>query len=174
MLFKFFETIDRYLEVFSTFVMIITMTVATLAAFVNVVLRYIFNASLTWAGELTSYLFIWSALFGAAYGFKIGMHLGVTIVIQKLKPAVAKWVLSFSLCIILGYLICLVFWGIDFVKFNHMMNMISVDLELEYWIIYLCVPISMTIASYQVLLKLIKTLQVPGDQFSYDMVMKEH
>jgi C4-dicarboxylate transporter DctQ subunit len=32
----------------------------------------------------------------------------------------------------------------------------------------------MAIASYQVLLKLIKTLRVPGDQFSYDMVMKEH
>jgi C4-dicarboxylate transporter DctQ subunit len=137
-------------------------------------LRYAFNASLTWAGELTAYLFIWSALFGAAYGFKIGMHLGVTILIHKLKPAVAKWVLSFTLCIILGYLVCLIFWGIDFVKFNHMMDMVSVDLELDFWIIYLCVPISMTIASYQVLLKLIKTVRVPGDKFSYDMVMKEH
>lgn len=169
-----FEKLDRYLELFSTFVMTVTMSVATLVAFVNVVLRYAFNASLTWAGELTAYLFIWSALFGAAYGFKIGMHLGVTILIQKLKPKVAKWVLSFSLTVILSYLICLVFWGYDFVVFNHMMEMVSVDLEISYWIIYLCVPISMSIASYQVLLKLIKTLRVPGDEFSYDMVMKEH
>ena len=169
-----FEKLDRYLEIFSTTVMTVTMSVATLVAFVNVVLRYCFNLSLTWAGELTSYLFIWSALFGAAYGFKIGMHLGVTIVIQKLKPRVAKWVLSCSLAIILGYLICLIFWGYDFVMFNHMMDMVSVDLEVPYWVIYLCVPIAMSIASYQVLLKLIKTLRVPGDEFSYDMVMKEH
>jgi C4-dicarboxylate transporter, DctQ subunit len=169
-----FEKLDLYLERFSTFVMVITMTCATLVAFVNVVLRYCFNYSMSWAGEATSYLFIWSALFGAAYGFKIGMHLGVTVIIQKLKPQVAKWVLSFSLVIILGYLICLIFWGYDFVKFNHMMEMNSVDLEIPYWIIYLCVPITMAIASYQVLLKLIKTLRVPGENFSYDMVMKEH
>ena len=157
-----FEKLDRYLEMFSTAVMTVTMSLATLVAFVNVVLRYCFNMSLTWAGEATSYLFIWS------------MHLGVTILIQKLKPRVAKWVLSFSLAIILGYLICLIFWGYDFVVFNHMMGMVSVDLEISYWIIYLCVPIAMSIASYQVLLKLIKTLKVPGDEFSYDMVMKEH
>jgi C4-dicarboxylate transporter DctQ subunit len=169
-----FEKLDRYLEYFSTTVMVVTMSVATLVAFVNVVLRYVFNMSLTWAGELTSYLFIWSALFGAAYGFKIGMHLGVTVLIQKLRPQVAKWVLSLSLLIILCYLLCLMVWGYDFVMFNHMMEMVSIDLELSYWIIYLCVPISMAIASYQVLLKLIKTLRVPGDQFSYDMVMKEH
>jgi len=171
---KIFETLDNYLEIFSTFMMMITMISATLIAFVNVVARYGFDYSMTWAGEAVSYLFIWCVLFGAAYGFKIGMHLGVTIVIQTIKPSIAKWLLSFSLVIILGYLICLFFWGIDFVKFNHMMGMVSVDLEIDYWLIYLCVPITMAIASYQVLLKLIKTIKVPADQFSYDMVMKEH
>lgn len=169
-----FSKLDRYLELFSTTVMVVTMTTATLVAFVNVVLRYLFNASLTWAGELTSYLFIWSALFGAAYGFKIGMHLGVTILIQKLRPAIAKWVLSFSLAIIFSYLVCLVKWGYDFVSFNHMMEMVSVDLQVPYWIIYLCVPVAMSIAAYQVLLKLVETLRTPSDQFSYDMIMKEH
>jgi C4-dicarboxylate transporter DctQ subunit len=168
-----FNTLDRYLEIFSLTVMTIAMAAATLAAFVNVVLRYVFNASLTWAGELTSYLFIWSALFGAAYGFKIGMHLGVTVLIQKIRPKVSKWILSGTLAIILAYLICLIFWGYDFVKFNYEMEMVSVDLNVPYWIIYLCVPISMFIASYQVLLKLIKTIKVPSSEFTYDMVMKE-
>ncbi len=169
-----FNRLDRYLELFSTAVMIVTMTTATLVAFVNVVLRYLFNASLVWAGELTAYLFIWSALFGAAYGFKIGMHLGVTILIQKLRPGIAKWVLSFSLAIIFCYLLCLIKWGYDFVTFNHMMGMVSVDLQVQYWIIYLCVPIAMSIAAYQVLLKLITTLRTPSAKFSYDMIMKEH
>ena len=128
---------------------------------------------MTWAGEAVSYLFIWCALFGAAYGFKIGMHLGVTVLIQKLNPKVAKWVLSGTLLIILTYLVCLVFWGYDFVKFNYDMEMVSVDLNVSYWIIYLCVPISMIISAYQVLLKLIKTVKVPSAEFSYNMVMKE-
>lgn len=168
-----FEKLDQYLEFFSVTVMTIAMAAATLAAFINVVLRYVFNASLTWAADLTSSLFIWSALFGAAYGFKIGMHLGVTVVIQKLPAKIAKWLLSATLVIILGYLVCLIFWGYDFVKFNYDMEMISVDLNVPYWIIYLCVPVSMIISAYQVLLKLIKTIRIPSAQFTYDMVMKE-
>ncbi len=169
-----FDRLDRYLEVFSTTVMMITMSVATLVAFVNVVMRYVFNMSLSWAGELTAYLFIWSALFGAAYGFKIGMHLGVTIVIQKLKPQVAKVLLTFSLVVIVIYLIALVVWGYNFCVFNYELEQVSIDLELPFWIIYMCVPISMSIASYQVILKIIKLLKIPGHEFSYDMVMKEH
>ena len=82
--------------------------------------------------------------------------------------------LSISLAIILVYLICLIFWGYDFCVFNHMMGQVSVDLEIPYWIIYLCVPIAMSIASYQVLLKIDQDPRVPADEFSYDMVMKEH
>lgn len=169
-----FEKLDQYLEIFSTTVMIITMSVATLVAFINVVLRYGFNFSLPWAGEMTSYLFIWSALFGAAYGFKIGMHLGVTILIQTLKPRIAKKVLTFALVVILGYLIALIKWGYDFCMFNAMLEQVSIDLGLPYWLIYMCVPISMSIAAYQVLLKIIRTLKIPADEFSYNMVMKEH
>jgi C4-dicarboxylate transporter DctQ subunit len=169
-----FEKLDRYLEIFSTTVMMIAMSLATLVAFINVVLRYVFNMSLSWAGELTSYLFIWSALFGAAYGFKIGMHLGVTIIIQKLRPRVAKYVLSFSLIVILVYLIALIYWGYNFCMFNYELEQVSVDLRLPFWLIYMCVPITMTIASYQVVLKIIRTLRIPAEQFSYNMVMKEH
>lgn len=168
------EKLDRLLEVFSTMVMIITMSVATLVAAANVVLRYGFNYSMSWAGELTSYLFIWSALFGAAYGFKIGMHLGVTILIQKLRPKTAKYVLSVSLVIVLGYLVALIKWGYDFCMFNAMLEQVSVDLEIPFWLIYMCVPISMSIASYQIVLKIIRTLRIPADRFSYHMVMKEH
>jgi len=171
---EIFDRLDRYLEYFSTAVMTLTMSLATLVAFVNVVMRYVFNGSLAWAGELTSFLFIWSALFGAAYGFKIGMHLGVTIVIQKLKPKVAKILLTITLVIILVYLIALIVWGYDFCRFTYMMGQIQVDLQMPFWIIYLCVPISMSIASYQIVLKIIRTLRIPSEDFSYDMIMKEH
>jgi len=170
----FFDKLDSWLEIFSTTVMIFTMSIATLVAFINVVLRYVFNMSLSWAGELTSYLFIWSALFGAAYGFKIGMHLGVTVLIHKLKPKVAKYLLSFSLVVIIIYLVALIIWGFQFCYWNYEIEQVSIDLSLPFWLIYMCVPISMSIATYQVILKLIKTLRVPADQFSYDMVMKEH
>jgi C4-dicarboxylate transporter DctQ subunit len=168
-----FEKLDSYLDYINMTIMTVMMAVATLLAFINVVLRYVFGTSLTWAGELTSYLFIWSALFGSAYGFKIGLHIGVTAIIQSIKPKIAKYILSLSLIVIFIYLLLIVKWGYDFVMFNYELEQVSIDLQLPFWIIYLCVPISMSIAAYQVLLKIIKTIRIPADQFSYDMVMKE-
>ncbi len=168
-----FKKIDNYINYFSTVVMMITMIMATLVAFVNVVMRYCFNYSMTWAGELTSYLFIWSALFGAAYGFKVGMHIGVTAIIQILKPKIAKIVLIVTLVIILIYLTAVMCWGYNFIVFSYQMEQVSVDLRLPFWIIYLCVPITMFIADYQILLKLIKAVKTPSDKFTYEMIMKE-
>src|SRR5690349_24875420 len=63
------------------------MAIATVVIFVSVLHRYTADIpwiwkvtqhlSLTWAQELCIYLFIWMAKFGAAYGVRTGIHVGV-------------------------------------------------------------------------------------------------
>jgi len=165
------ETIDRLISYFCITIMTIGMSVATLVAFVNVVLRYLFNTSLPWAGALTSYLFIWSALFGAAYGFRTGIHIGVTVLVQTLKPKWAKIFTFFTTLIVLIFLICFTKWAIEFIVFSIKLKQIDIDLRIPFWIIYLCVPLSLAIASYQVFLKLIKIIKTPAQEFNYNQVM---
>jgi C4-dicarboxylate transporter DctQ subunit len=167
------KKIDDAITFFSITVMTICMSVATIVAFINVVLRYAFGASLSWAGALTSYLFIWSALFGAAYGFRTGMHIGVTFLIQNLPPKIGKALLILNLLIILVFLICFTKWGLDFIKFSINLKQIDIDLRVPFWLIYLCVPISLIISTYQVFLKLIQAIKFPVNEFSYDKIMKE-
>jgi C4-dicarboxylate transporter DctQ subunit len=167
------QRVDWAINTLSTTVMTVCMTVATISAFINVVLRYLFGASLPWAAVLTSYLFIWSALFGAAYGFKIGMHIGVTVVIQSLPPKWAKIMLTFNLIIMIAFLSVLTWWGMQFIHFSINLQQIDIDLRIPFWTIYLCVPIAMGIAVYQLLRKLYMVLTIPVSEFSYDAVMKE-
>ncbi len=167
------KQVDRVVTFFSITVMTICMSVATIVAFINVVLRYLFGTSIPWAGALTSYLFIWSALFGAAYGFRTGMHIGVTFIIQSLRPKFAKGLLIVNLIIILIFLICFTKWGIDFIRFSINLKQIDIDLRVPFWIIYLCVPISLSISTYQVFLKLITTIKTPIEEFNYEAIMKE-
>jgi len=169
-----FNKIEKTKDILVTSIMMITMSIATLVAFTNVVLRYVFNMSLVWAGELTSYLFIWSALFGAAYGFKIGMHIGVTALVQAIRPKVAKYILTVSLIITLIFMMVMVKWGYDLVMFNKMIGQVSVDLGVPFWVIYLCVPIAMTIAVYEILVKIIQIIRTPGEDFHYETIMKGH
>jgi C4-dicarboxylate transporter DctQ subunit len=169
-----FSKIDKIISVLSTTIMTVCMSVATLVAFTNVVLRYAFGSSLTWAAPLTEYLFIWSALFGAAYGFKIGMHIGVTALIQNLPAKISKYLLIFNLIVMIGFLGILGKWGVDFIQFSMRFDQIDVELRIPFWIIYLCVPASLFIAVYELLVKLYRAVVIPVDRFTYDAVMKEH
>ena len=56
----------------------------TIITFVNVVMRYVFNASLIWGLELTLALFAWLVLFGMSYAVKVTAHLGVDAIINIL------------------------------------------------------------------------------------------
>ncbi len=168
-----FKKLDNVVSIFSITVMTICMSVATIVAFINVILRYAFGASLSWAGALTSYLFIWSALFGAAYGFRTGMHIGVTFLIQSIPPKFGKWLLCINLIIIFIFLACFTKWGLDFIKFSINLKQIDIDLRIPFWIIYLCVPISLIISTYQVLYKLVLTIKTPVQEFEYEKIMKE-
>ena len=55
---KFFSILDYGIAALNKNVAVAGIALGVLLAFVNVVLRYGFNASLTWAGELTNYFFM--------------------------------------------------------------------------------------------------------------------
>ena len=67
------------------------MGAATLIIFVAVVHRYLSGFAIpglqdwllrintSWAQELTIYMFVWMAKFGAAYGVRTGIHVGVDV-----------------------------------------------------------------------------------------------
>ena len=93
---KFFEIIDIIVGTINQTMAVVGLSLGVLLAFINVILRYGFDMSLTWAGELTNYFFIWSALFGAAYGFKQGAHISVSLVIERFPPAFTKAFLIFA------------------------------------------------------------------------------
>ncbi|MFN3888741.1 MAG: TRAP transporter small permease, partial [Aquabacterium sp.] len=84
------------------------MGAATLIIFVSVVHRYavgfntplqdwLLGINLAWAQEATIYLFVWMAKFGAAYGVRTGIHVGVDVLINQLNPENRKKFVLFGL-----------------------------------------------------------------------------
>jgi C4-dicarboxylate transporter DctQ subunit len=88
------KLLDRLEEVLITFL----MGGATLVTFAAVLHRYLATADipweaardwlieldLSWAQELTIIMFVWMAKFGAAYGVRTGIHVGVDVLINRL------------------------------------------------------------------------------------------
>ena len=78
-----------------------------LVTFVNVVLRYLFNASLIWGLEVTLILFAWLVLFGIGYGVKVTMHLGVDALTGTLPPGPRRALALFAAVVSLAYALLL-------------------------------------------------------------------
>ncbi len=79
----------------------------TVITFVNVVMRYVFNASLIWGLELTLALFAWLVLFGMSYAVKVTAHLGVDAVINIL-PQRGRRILALiaaACCLVYAFLL---------------------------------------------------------------------
>lgn len=85
----------------------------TLITFANVVARYVFNANILWALELTVFLFAWLVLMGASYGVKKHIHIGVDVVINAVSPGARKImaILSVAACLAFSILLLIGSWN---------------------------------------------------------------
>lgn len=61
--------------------------------FVQVIMRYIFNNSLSWSEELGKFLFVWISWIGISIGHKRKEHIKITLVVDKL-PHKLKMILE--------------------------------------------------------------------------------
>src|SRR5215469_8968343 len=82
------------------------MALATVITFIAVVHRYlstipsvqdiVTELSFTWAQELCVYMFIWVAKFGAAYGVRTGIHVGVDVVVNHVSEGKRRFLVLFG------------------------------------------------------------------------------
>ena len=86
-------------------------------------------------------MFVWMAKFGAAYGVRTGIHVGVDVMINRLPPGTRKLYVLFGLgagALFTGIVGTL---GTGFVWDIAHTDSVSPDLELPKWIVYLCIPL---------------------------------
>jgi C4-dicarboxylate transporter DctQ subunit len=118
---------------------------------------YTVRIDVSWAQELCIYMFVWMAKFGAAYGVRNGTHVGVDVVVRKLPPDKARWLILFGMLAgavftgTVGTLGARFVWenGFHYALFHTLgidvgdvpEGPTSPDLEIPTWIAYSCVPL---------------------------------
>jgi TRAP-type C4-dicarboxylate transport system permease small subunit len=118
---------------------------------------------LSWANELSTYMFVWMAKFGAALGVRTGIHVGVDVFVKRLSPAARKPVIVFALLCgalftgVIGTLGAVYVYELD-------PDQTSPELELPSWIVYLCIPLGSYLMCFrflQVMWRYLRTGYVP-------------
>ena len=159
---NFFNALDILIVSLNKTIAVTGLASGTLLAFANVVARYFFDKSWSWASELSNYLFIWSAFFAAAYGFNKGIHVSVTILVEKFPPALAKACLIFSHILTTVFLIFIAVYSVDYLKALHEMDQMIIDLGIPQWVPMVVLPIAFVTASYRSAEKAIKVALTPA------------
>ena len=182
------------------------MGAATLVIFVSVVHRYasgmsipgvqdwLIRLNVSWAQELCIIMFVWMAKFGAAYGVRTGIHVGVDVLINRLSDA------NRGRFIIFGLMAGALFTGIvgtlgaTFVLENGAHYQIlkwlgmdtgdlyegptTPDLEWPTWMVYAAIPFGSYLMCFrflQVMVGFIRTGELPHhDHGHVDGIEEEH
>jgi C4-dicarboxylate transporter DctQ subunit len=86
-------------------------------------------------------MFIWMAKFGAAYGVRTGIHVGVDVVVNLLDERPRRLVIMFGLLCGALFTAIVGTMGAKFVFGLMATDQVSPDLELPSWIVYSCIPL---------------------------------
>jgi len=150
------------------------MAAATLLIFVAVLHRYglgirvlypyLSALNTAWAQELCIYLFVWMAKFGAAYGVRTGIHVGVDVLVRSLKPGAQRRFIIFGLSAGALFTAVVMSLGANLVWRIANTGQVSSDLEWPMWIIYLAIPLGSALMCFrflEVLVAYVRTGSLP-------------
>jgi C4-dicarboxylate transporter DctQ subunit len=164
----------RWLNHIEEWLIAVFMAAATLIIFAAVLHRYSAgipwlwhytrHIEITWAQEACIYLFIWMAKFGAAYGVRTGIHVGVDVLVRTLSAAWQRTMVIFSLLSGAAFTGTVAWLGVRFVHRIHQTGQVSPDLEMPMWIIYLAIPLGSSLMCWrflEVLIGYLKTGELP-------------
>jgi C4-dicarboxylate transporter DctQ subunit len=182
----------KFLDHLEEWVVTFLMGAATLIIFVAVVHRYaaglaipglqdwLLTLNFGWAQELTIIMFVWMCKFGAAYGVRTGIHVGVDVLINRLNEKMRGKFIIFGLCAgalftgIVATLATNFVWenGAHHWWFNLLgMSVDGIpegpttpDLEWPTWMVYSAVPLGSSLMCFrflQVMVGFIKTGELP-------------
>ncbi|OUM87822.1 MAG: hypothetical protein BAA01_14560 [Bacillus thermozeamaize] len=147
--------VSKILQKIEYAILALSLAVMSVIAFANVISRYFLNIALGYTEEITINLFVWLTFVGASVGIHRGAHLAFDFLLGALK---GTWKLG--LLVFVGGLTTIVFlitfyYGIEMVKFQYNLKLVTPSLGWPQWIFTLGVPLGS-------LLCVFRAIQVTG------------
>ncbi len=129
---------------------VLLMMAMTSLVLLNVVTRYGFQFSVTWAEELSRFLMIWVTYLGAGLALRAGNHVAFEYVQSLLPPRVVPWVRALIALGILVFLAFLASYGWEFSQLT--MRQRSAVLGIKRGVVGLAIPIGAVVLGMHLLM----------------------
>ncbi|GAA0335141.1 hypothetical protein GCM10008931_28420 [Oceanobacillus oncorhynchi subsp. oncorhynchi] len=134
------------------YICVLLFIVMTAVLFLEIIARYFFNASISWTGELSRYLFIWFIFISASYAVAERAHIRVESLHHLLPVKIRPIANIIGMIIWFGVTSLVTYLGIDYAL--TMMNSISAAMKLPMGLVYLGIPTGYGLMSLRLLFQI--------------------
>lgn len=120
-----------------------SLVFTTLVIFAQIIMRSVFNNSLTWSEELTRYVFIWQIWMGVSIAQRDKQHIKVELLFSLIKNEKAKSVIDIvATTIWVAFSAFLLVNGSELVRQMMSRGNVSGAMRLPMYIVYIVLPLS--------------------------------
>lgn len=134
--------------------------------FYGVVMRYVLNDPQAWVEEVARYAIIWGTFLGFGLALKHNQHIQVDILYDNLSKPLqfAMNILATILSIVFSLIYT--FYGFTLVETRYTSGMVSLDVGIPMWIVYLILPISGVLFSLRFVERLVNILRRKDEEYA--------
>ena len=100
----FLETASRFCNRVARFILVAASAAMAVIIFLQVLFRFSIKIPLPWSEELARYLMIWIGMMGASIALHEGRHIGVDIVVERLRGRIRQILVTVSILAVLWFL----------------------------------------------------------------------
>lgn len=149
---RIIKFLDDYAE---SFILIITLLLMSVFVGLQVFMRYVMQASLSWSEEISRYLFIFLINIGISYGVKENRHVSISFFVNLFSEKVKKYILIFSDVLFLVFSLIVAVHGVQIASVIRMYGQNSPAVGLPMWIVYIATPIGFSLVSIRLIQRIV-------------------
>lgn len=150
-----------FLDKLEEVLLVIMFVVMVLVIFLQVIMRYGFNSSLSWSEELGKFLFVWISWFGISIGSKRGEHIKITMLVDKLSPRGAQIANIVSELVVLGICAITAYYGATLVVSEQNVFYAGIKISMSWG--YLAVVVGCVMMVLRCIQSIVRSLKLIGD-----------
>jgi TRAP-type C4-dicarboxylate transport system permease small subunit len=127
-----FIAVNRWIVMF-------LLAAMSLIVFVNVVMRYVTDASIPWSEEVSRHMMIWLTFVGGGLVLRSGGHIAIDNLQDALPTASARAIRGIVLVLMIAFFSLLVYYGWNYASRTMMQTTAATEIPFGY--IYMAMPI---------------------------------
>jgi C4-dicarboxylate transporter DctQ subunit len=117
------------------------LAVMTILTSLQVLLRYVFNTSLIWSLEATTYCFAWLVLIGMSYCVRTRAHIALDLLVRRFNDRLRRLIGLLAIMVCLGYSLLMFYGSSMFVQRLYTLGNEARDLPFARWILSIILPL---------------------------------